>query len=591
MLMPRPAGINAGPAAILVLLGLACGNPAFAGNDAPLDAGYLESGKIASKSFAMSRFGPSLDAVEATAPFAGRLLIASGLELEVDIITDQFGILADTGKPVILPVFDFTFEHDGGALLPTLRTPVANSHILWEWIVSPGRVWREPGEAMDRAMIPFGLMERNANCLHYGVLTFLYDERNVSQVASQISSETCRYLQFNARGLHRAEVAKGIEPSDDLDGDEPGEIIHAREHELAARLPTRTITAIGTEHSGADPAAFGSVDEVPPEAMSAYGVVIDGIHYVSTCRTRHGPYPNCDDMPLPSYSLAKSMVASLALMRAERLYPGARNAEIRDYVDACHDEPAWKGVTIGHALDMATGNYNSDEYQRDEDRAIDSDFFITETHEAKIRHACNAYRRKAEPGTRWVYHTSDTYLAGTALAGFLREQGDPAPDLYDDLIVRPLWHPLSLSPLIRVTRRTHDDVRQPFTGWGLALLRDDIARIGVFLNRDGGRIDGATVLDSSLFDAAMQRDPDDRGLPTDVPGLRYNAGFWAYDVAPHVGCPQPVHVPLMSGYGGIIVTLFPNDMVYYYVSDGGTHRWLAAAREAHRLRSFCKDTA
>ncbi|MDZ7768435.1 MAG: hypothetical protein U5K38_04885 [Woeseiaceae bacterium] len=171
------------------------------------------------------------------------------------------------------------------------------------------------------------------------------------------------------------------------------------------------------------------------------------------------------------------------------------------------------------------------------------------------------------------------------------EHGYPDADLYEDLVVRPLWQPLALSPLTRVTRRTYDDARQPFTGWGLALLRDDIARIGLFLNRDDGRIDGVTVLDPALFDAAMQRDPEDRGLPTGVPGLRYNAGFWAYDVAPHIGCPRPVHVPLMSGYGGIIVTLFPNGMVYYYVSDGGTHRWLAAAREAHRLRSFCKDTA
>jgi len=568
------------------MLSLASPYPAFASSAAPLDAAYLESGKVAGKPFAMGRYGPSHDAVEATTAFNHRLRIAGNRELQVTIVADPFGILADDGEPVSLPVFDFTFVHDRGALLPTVRTPVANNHALWEWIVSPGRVWREPGEPVNRAMIPFALMERNANCLHYGILTFLYDEQHVSQAATQISSETCRYLQFNAHGLHRV---TGVEPISGVDGVEPAMTIRARDRELAARLPTRPIAALATDHPGTDPAAFGNADEVPPASMTAYGIVIDGIHYGSACRTRHGPYPNCDDMPLPSYSLAKSMVASLALMRAEWLYPGARNAGIRDYVEACRDKLAWRGVTIRQALDLATGNYRSDKYERDEDRAINSDFFIADTHQAKIRHACNTYRRKAEPGTRWVYHTSDTYLAGTALAGFLREQGDPDADLYDDLIVRPLWQPLALSPLIEETRRTYDDERQPFTGWSLALLRDDIARIGLFLNRDGGRIDGATVLDPALFDAAMQRDPDDRGLATGVPGLRYNAGFWAYDVAPHVGCPEPVYVPLMSGYGGIIVTLFPNDMVYYYVSDGGTHRWLAAAREAHRLRSFCKD--
>ena len=45
----------------------------------------------------------------------------------------------------------------------------------------------------------------------------------------------------------------------------------------------------------------------------------------------------------------------------------------------------------------------------------------------------------------------------------------------------------------------------------------------------------------------------------------------------------------MSGYGGIIVALFPNGVVYYYVSDGGDFRWAQAAREANRVRAFCGD--
>ncbi|MDZ7768436.1 MAG: hypothetical protein U5K38_04890 [Woeseiaceae bacterium] len=125
---------------------------------------------------------------------------------------------------------------------------------------------------------------------------------------------------------------------------------------MAARLPTRPIDAIATDYPGADPAAFGSIDEVPPQAMTAYGFIIDGIHYVSACRTRHGSYPNCNDMPLPTYSLAKSMVASLALMRAEYLSPRRRMRDLATTIDACHaTQAAWHGVTIGHALDMATG--------------------------------------------------------------------------------------------------------------------------------------------------------------------------------------------------------------------------------------------
>jgi hypothetical protein len=43
----------------------------------------------------------------------------------------------------------------------------------------------------------------------------------------------------------------------------------------------------------------------------------------------------------------------------------------------------------------------------------------------------------------------------------------------------------------------------------------------------------------------------------------------------------------MSGYGGIVVAMFPNGMTYYYFSDGGVFRWAIAAAAADRMRNFC----
>ena len=49
--------------------------------------------------------------------------------------------------------------------------------------------------------LPFALIRTNANCTHNSVLTFLFDDHgNVSNVAWQIASETCAYLQFDAWG-------------------------------------------------------------------------------------------------------------------------------------------------------------------------------------------------------------------------------------------------------------------------------------------------------------------------------------------------------------------------------------------------------
>jgi hypothetical protein len=43
----------------------------------------------------------------------------------------------------------------------------------------------------------------------------------------------------------------------------------------------------------------------------------------------------------------------------------------------------------------------------------------------------------------------------------------------------------------------------------------------------------------------------------------------------------------MSGYGGISVVLMPNDVGYYYFSDGEDFRFLRAVREAAKIRPYC----
>jgi hypothetical protein len=145
---------------------------------------------------------------------------------------------------------------------------------------------------------------------------------------------------------------------------------------------------------------------------------------------------------------------------------------------------------------------------------------------------------------------------------------------------------LGLSPAALVTRRTYDGVEQPFVGWGLFFLPDDIARLGQFIESENGVVSGSRVLDLALFEAALQRSQTDRGLEP-VPGYRYNNGFWAKDVSTDVGCEEPLWVPFMSGYGGITVLLLPNGIIYYYFSDNDEFAWLEALRAADSIRSLC----
>ena len=176
-------------------------------------------------------------------------------------------------------------------------------------------------------------------------------------------------------------------------------------------MPTRPIDAIAKDYAGADARAFGSADEIAAVDMSAHGFIIDGIHYVSACPTAYGPYPYCDDMALPSYSTAKSIVAGFGLMLLEVEYPGAAAATIEPLVPECGT--TWHDVTIEHALDMTTGHFGSTDMHGDEDAATNSRFFAGD-HAVKIDVACNGYPRKAEPGTRGraqALTTSMTWLS------------------------------------------------------------------------------------------------------------------------------------------------------------------------------------
>jgi hypothetical protein len=443
-------------------------------------------------------------------------------------------------------------------------------------------VWSEVGDAgLTRAALPFALIEKNANCIHNGVLTFLFGaDGTVSRVAYQVTQETCAYFQFDAWGMAAARYV-------------PGEVANATriaaawQAEMQGRMPVRPIEMLAAAVPGVDTAAFGAAADVSPRAMTAYGVIWRGVHYVGGCMTRHGRYPFCNELVLPSYSLAKTLVAGLAGMRLELLEPGTLQSKVVDDVPECAAAGGWQDVTLGDALDMATGRYASAEREVDEDASVTSGFFVAPTHAQKIALACTRYPPRVAPGTRWVYHTTDTYVLGAALAARWRRTHGPTADFYRELLATPIWGRLGLSPDAYFTRRTLDAVAQPFTGWGLTLLRDDVAKLGTFLVAGTGTVAGATLVDPAQLQAALQRRPEDPGLPAASAELRYNNGIWAWNAATLPGCGRDTWIPFLSGFGGISVVLMPNGAVYYYFSDDREFRFARAVAAANVLKPFC----
>ncbi len=532
----------------------------------------------------MHEYRAPAKAAEARTGFSGSLrLVGTDRGGKFRAVHDDWDRVTEIGKPIThLPEFDFEFVSRAGDLLPLQRGVQRREHPYWEIILQPGRVWSEVGDGRwARASLPFSLQERSANCTHNGVLTFLYDGESVSRVAYQITSETCGYFKADLWGVLAAEYGPA-----NLTEKAAAQVTRFDAHRNS-RLPVRPLSQLADDYPGIEPLSFGVDDGINPGDMTTHGMVVDGVHYRGDCNTRYGSYPYCESLPMPSYSTAKSILAGIATMRIEKLYPGTVNRAIASVVDECNTKK-WRDVTIGNALDMATGNYRSKKPQEDEDSIPHWRFLFWDKHQPKIGFACDYFKRKSQPGTQFVYHTSDTYLLGSALQTTVTERRGQGVDLYRSVLLEPIWNALNLSPLLDETKRTYDATEQMFSGYGLTIEADDILRIAIWLSENNGELNGEPILERRMLDAALQRSEGDRGLATGVANLNYNNGFWAFDAGPSLGCEAPAWIPFMSGVSGITVAMFPNGVIYYYFSDSYVFRWQSAREAAHTIRELCQ---
>jgi hypothetical protein len=511
----------------------------------------------------------------------GRLVLNTDRPLIMEVLRDDYGLASAAGyKARQLPHFAFTYVEHGGHLIPARRGTITGSHPLWEFILEPGRISRTSTDPDSvRISLPFALQERNANCMHNGSISFsMLADGSLSPIIIEIASETCLYFKFDLKGaLTGSYQARPVTAASD--------IIAAFDQRRKARLAVRPMAALAERYPRIDLAVFAGKGKLSPADNTVYGFVLDDQHYRSECMTRRGLYPFCDELSLPSYSLAKSLFAGVAAMRLEKLYPGSMNRTIADSVPRCREGGTWENVTLEQALNMVTGNFSSAEVGIDENsRAMEDGFFRRYSHGDRLAFCCDAWPRRAAPGSRMVYHSSDTYLLGTAMSALLREKLGPTADVYDDLL-RPLWRHLHLGPALGVVRRSYDDHAQPLIGYGMTLLTDDIARLARALNKG----DFASELDERMYLQAMQRFPVSRdAAPAPAHGkYAYRHGFWALREVELPGCSVPLVIPFMSGFGGINVVMMPNDTVFYTFNDGGFFAFSDVVSQSHSLRSMC----
>ena len=482
-----------------------------------------------------------------------------------NVIIDSRKIYQDNHKNI--PKFEIEISSLDGKVYPKNTKIIETNHLFWNIQFGVGSSKLEISSSNTLITLPFSLIHKSANCIHNGIGVFsISNENQISNIIFEIASETCAYYKFDYVGLYSANF-QFTNALPNLSNNSDKNIISIENLYKRYNLTNKS---------------FLNSDYIDPSNVTMFGLIDSNNHYVSSCMTRLGNYPFCDQILLPSYSLAKSIAGTFSLSLLESQYGSISNLYVSDLVPECYGRK-WKNVTLNNLSDMSTGQYFNSIHDFDESSVASSEvIFMFEEHKDKIKKACSAFPKKTKPGTRFVYHTSDTYILGLALNNYLQSNSN-RKDYFNDVLI-PFLESNNLSQTSQSVLATNDNIKQSYTGWGMFFLRSDLDRLATIIHNI--KNNSSTQL-TYLYDAL---NPNDNNSLLAIPSVNiyYNNGFWSRKFDKNIfNCSEDVWIPFMSGFGGITFAFFPNGMSYYYFSDGYEFAWESAIFSSHSIKPFC----
>jgi len=489
----------------------------------------------------------------------------------------------------VIPTLNFDFVQSGDKIIPSNRRLTLSQNKHWDYILGVGNIWQEQADnGFYRVAMPFALVEKNQNCVHNGVVSFLLNkDKEVTKGISsdfyyQISSETCIYFKADFWG-------SGSVNYQPQQVEQKAQIISLYQQAQKSALPTKSLAVLKQNHPQLELSKIALSSSIKKADMSRYGVIYQGNHYISACTTRAGNYPFCQQLVLPSYSTAKSLFGGVTMMYLVKQFPDIFNEKVADWVKECSGTQ-WQGVTFSHLLNMSTGNYISSGHSSDEGAEHSQVFFGATTHQEKINYSCQYFPSKNDPGTKFVYHTADTYLLGTALSAYIKAKLGDEVDVFEHVLAKNIWLPLSLSATAFSTRRTSDNYAQAFTGYGLFFIADDIAKLLQLISEQATVSNSSAILNSNKLALVLQKGRSTTAMKSNYDFIQYQHGFWRQNVSKLLNCTTETWLPYMMGYGGIAMVLASEELQYYYFSDSDKYTWCEAIQTLNTISPICRNT-
>ena len=484
------------------------------------------------------------------------------------LIKDENNLFKEFHKD--LPNFSIEIVEKDGEVIPSNTGLISTNHPLWNIQFGKGKGYFDENLNVSVILLPFSLMHKNANCVHTGISIFSLDEqKKSSNVIFQVASETCSYYKFDYISIYKGQfeslsgknIMSSKNTSNGVEKKSFEELYDAYKIEANSFADSRYFSA---------------------ENVTIFGLIDGKKHYQSSCNTRLGTNIFCDQIVLPSYSLAKSIAGTLSLSLINDAYEDISQYNVSDLIPECNKRK-WSDVTLENLADMSTGQYFSTNFDYDESSLATTNFlFRADSHKQKVKIACNSFPRKKRPGKSFIYHTTDTYLLGVALNSYLINNTS-ASDYFNDVLV-PFLEGYNFSSISKFSLRTIDEnYNNALTGLGMYFSVNDLYHLSNILHS----VKNNSSKNIFLHDALNPNYSNSLEAIRSA-NIFYNNGFWSKVFDKNLfGCKEDIWIPFMSGFGGITFALLPNGMSYYYFSDGYVYSWEDAVLAAHTMRSFC----
>lgn len=493
------------------------------------------------------------------------------------------------GLPSPSPAFALELLTDGDNLVPTVRTIIWSSDRRFGIILSPGRIWSEPGDhGLSRASFPFAIVNPIDNGTLNGLATFVFDDVRVSNLRVQITQETMAWARYDYWG----QVPITYSPAEIKNE----AFLRAQfETEKRLEMPIKPWSALPV---AAPNAALDSFDgSALADDVSVSGLVIDGVVYTKDCHTRSGPYPYCRHMRHGVFSVTKSLGAAVALLRLAVKYgDGVFEEKVADHVRVTATHDGWKDVTFADALNMAVPIGEIGPHRDWPDPAPDENQPKFMDWMAKARSAQEKLDRGFGYGRYpWGrgevvrYNTTVTFTLAAAMDAYLKRKEGPNAHLWD-MVAEEVYRPIGILHAPMMHSLESDGSRGvPLLGFGLTPTLDDVAKL-VGLLQARGQYQGVQILSAAKVDEALRRTAP--GLSTRVPSRfgdqRYHLSFWSLPYRAAQGC--SFDIPYMLGYGGNVVALLPNGVSAFRFADGHAYDPETMMLAGEAIRPFCESS-